>query len=99
MHIPEILSHKGAAELVSVSPQDSVERAAQIMSAKAVGALLVKSSSGQLAGILSERDVVHAIAHHGPPALQYKTEAVMTHEVLTCRPSDTVRDVMMLMTA
>ncbi len=99
MHISEILTHKGEADLVSIGPQESVERAAQLMTAKAIGALLVKTQAGQLAGIVTERDLMHAIAHHGPPALQYKVDAVMTHEVLTCRPSDTVRDIMMLMTA
>jgi CBS domain-containing protein len=99
MHIAEILRHKGKTDLISISPQDSVERAAQLLSAKGIGAVLVKSPLGRLAGVLSERDIVHAIAHHGPAALQYKVDAVMTHEVLTCRPTDQVRDVMILVTA
>jgi CBS domain-containing protein len=99
MTIAEILRHKGQTELISISPQDSVERAAQLLSAKKIGAVLVKSADGRLAGILSERDIVQAIAHHGPTALQYVADAVMTHEVLTCRPGDSLRDVMILMTA
>jgi CBS domain-containing protein len=99
MNIAEILRHKGRTDLISISPGDSVERAAQLLSAKDIGAALVKSPPDRLAGILSERDIVHAIAHHGPTALQYKVDSVMTHEVLTCRPTDSVRDVMILMTA
>jgi CBS domain-containing protein len=94
MNIAEILHHKGKTDLISVSLDDSVERAAQLLSVKSVGAALVKTPLGRLAGILSERDIVHAIAHHGAAALQCKVDTVMTHEVLTCRPSDLVRDVM-----
>jgi len=99
MHISEILSRKGKTDLVSIAPQDSIERAAQILAAKGIGALLVMAPPGRLAGILSERDIVHAIAHHGPRALRFKVDDIMTREVLTCRPADTVRDVMMLITA
>jgi CBS domain-containing protein len=99
MRIADILRRKAGSELVSISPGDSVERAAQILSAKGIGALLVRDEHGKLAGIVSERDIVHAIAHHGPAALQLKTNDVMTHEVLVCRESDLVRDIMRLMTA
>lgn len=99
MRIADILRRKGTSELVSVSPQDSVERAAQIMAAKAVGALLARDAHGNLAGIISERDIVHAIAHHGPAALALKVNAVMTHEVMTCRPNDLLRDIMRLVIA
>jgi CBS domain-containing protein len=99
MRIADICRHKSTPELISVGPGDSVERAAQIMTAKAVGALLVRNGHSHLAGIVSERDVIHAICHHGPHALQLKVGDIMTREVMTCRPNDLVRDVMRLMTA
>lgn len=99
MRIAEILRHKGQTDLICVSPDDTVERAAQILAARAIGALLARDANGMLAGIVSERDVVHAIAHHGASALQLKVNDVMTHEVMTCRATDLVRDVMRLMTA
>ena len=99
MHISEILSRKGKTSLVSIGPHDNVERAAQILSAKGIGALLVMGPPGRLVGIVSERDIVHAIAHHGSRALRFTVNDIMTHEVLTCRPGDTVRNVMMLVTA
>ena len=99
MRIADILRHKGETDLICVSPGDSVERAAQILTARGVGALLVRDSGGRLAGIISERDVVHAIAHHGQSALQLKVNDIMTREVMTCRATDLVRDIMRLMTA
>ena len=99
MRIADILRHKGKADLICISPGDSVERAAQILSARGVGALLARGAGAKLAGIISERDIVHAIAHHGQSALQLKVNDVMTHEVMTCRPTDMVRDIMQLMTA
>ena len=98
MTIADILRRKAGTALVSVSPTDSVERAAQILSAKDIGALPVRDANGRLAGIVSERDIVHAIAHHGAPALRLTINEIMTHEVLTCRPIDAVRDIMRLMT-
>ena len=99
MRIADILRNKKTPELISVSPGDSVERAAQIMTAKGIGALLVHDGDRQLAGIVSERDIVRAIAHHGAGALQLKINDIMTRGVMTCRPNDLVRDVMRLMTA
>ena len=99
MRISDILRHKGQTDLICVSPDDTVERAAQILTAQAVGALLARDTAGKLAGLISERDIVHAIAHHGQSALQLKVRDVMTHEVMTCRPGDFVRDIMRLMTA
>jgi CBS domain-containing protein len=99
MHIADILRNKKTPELISVSPGDSVERAAQILTAKGIGALLVRDGDRHLAGIVSERDIIHAIAHHGPHALQIKVSDIMTHEVMTCRPTDMLRDVTRLMTA
>jgi len=99
MRIADILRHKGETDLVCVSPGDTVERAAQILTARGVGALLVRDPGGKLAGIISERDIVHAVAHHGQSALQLKVNDVMTHEVMTCRASDPVRDIMRLVTA
>jgi len=99
MRIAEILRRKATTELISVAPDDKVERAAQILTAKGIGALLVRGGDDKLAGIVSERDIIHAIAHHGPAALQLKVNDIMTHEVMTCRASDPVRDIMRLMTA
>src|SRR5258708_11639239 len=99
MRIVDIVRRKNTPELVSVSPADSVERAAQILTAKAIGALLARDERGQLAGIVSERDIIHAIAHHGPRALQLQVNDLMVREVMTCRPTDLVRDIMQLMTA
>lgn len=99
MRIADILRRKNTPELVSVSPGDSVERAAQMLAAKGIGALLARDDRGQLAGIVSERDIIHAIAHHGPRALQLVVNDIMTREVMTCRPNDLVRDIMQLMTA
>ncbi len=99
MNITEILRRKGRTELISIAPDDTLERAAQLLTAKGIGALLVMDGRGKLAGIISERDIVRAIAHHGPEALHHrKVDETMTHEVMTCRPSDTVQEVMRVMT-
>ena len=52
----------------------------------------------RLAGMISERDVVHAFAAHRGEAAEIKTAEVMTHNVLTCRPEDSLTRVLGLMT-
>jgi CBS domain-containing protein len=59
---------------------------------------VVRNRQGKLAGILSERDIVRAIGDHGEEALQRTVADLMTAEVSTCTPSDTVKDILAMMT-
>ena len=52
----------------------------------------------RVAGIVSERDIVHALATHGAPALELEAAEVMTRNVITCDPDDSIDHVMEKMT-
>jgi CBS domain-containing protein len=68
------------------------------LSARRIGAVLVIDAGKKLVGVLSERDVLHALARRATEALDLRVGDVMTAPVVTCDPDDTVEHVMELMT-
>jgi CBS domain-containing protein len=70
---------------------------AATLSERGIGAVLVVDN-GAIRGIVSERDIVRALARHGSEALRKLAADCMTVRVVTCRPGDTINDVMQKMT-
>lgn len=97
MTVAAILAAKGN-EVVTVSDTMTVKDVVATLSQRRIGAVLVTDSSGDVIGVLSERDVVRCLASDGPAILDRPAKALMTSPVLTCRPTDPVQDVMALMT-
>jgi CBS domain-containing protein len=97
MQIRHVLQQKGR-DIIAISPTATMGDAAQLLAKKRIGAVIVRSGTGGLAGILSERDVVRAIATEGAAALGREVAAYMTKSVATCRETDTVEDLMEMMT-
>jgi CBS domain-containing protein len=63
-----------------------------------IGALIVSFEDGALIGIISERDIVRAIAEEGAAALTQNVGGCMTKEVATCEENDTIEEIMETMT-
>jgi CBS domain-containing protein len=97
MFVSDILVHKGD-RVISVKPEETLTSAIATLSTRRIGALLVLDAVGKLLGILSERDVLHAMARRHAEALGLRVADVMTAPVITCDPDDTVEHVMELMT-
>jgi CBS domain-containing protein len=97
MLVKHILRDKGR-EVVSISPGTTLADAARLLAAKRIGALVVRDSGGPIAGILSERDIVWALATDSVEALAHTVSAHMTSEVETCSETDTVEALMETMT-
>ena len=72
---------------------------ARLLDEKGIGAVLVTSADGSLLGILSERDIVRAVARSGPAVLDDSVSRHMTSRVVTTRLDSTVTSVMEAMTA
>jgi len=96
--IQEILNAKGSG-VVSIIQSETVQAAAKLLRDKKFGSLLVRDRQGRLAGIITERDIIRGIGEHGPVALTFKVEELMTQHVKTCRASDAIRDVVELMSS
>jgi CBS domain-containing protein len=97
MQVRHILHGKGR-EVVSISSAATLADVAKLLTDRKIGALIVKDKSGGLIGIISERDLVHAIAISGAAALSDQVSTHMTPAPETCVESDTVESVMEVMT-
>lgn len=97
MLVHHILRDKGR-ETISIPASASLADAARLLTDRRIGALVVKGSAGALAGIISERDLVQAIAARGCDALGDSVERHMTRAPVTCTESDSVETVMETMT-
>jgi CBS domain-containing protein len=62
------------------------------------GALVVSDDGEAVQGIISERDIVRALADQGNDLLDSPVSKLMTREVRTCSMSDKVKDLMAVMT-
>lgn len=98
MHVASILKVKGHA-VETVRADASLTAVAERLAAKRIGAVVVTERSGAIAGIVSERDIVHALAKQGPACLEWPVSEIMTRDVLTCSADDTIDELMSRMTA
>ena len=96
MTVRAILESKGR-HVHSIEPDAKLSYAVATLSQRRIGAVLVMSST-RIEGILSERDVVRALSERGAAALDLPVSAIMTREVVSCQPSDTVAVLMEAMT-
>ncbi len=96
MTVRAILDLKGR-DVVSVRPDLTLSEGIKTLSKRGIGAVLVMDDQ-RIEGILSERDVVHALSVRGAAALDLPVHEVMTRRVITCRSHDTVAAIMEVMT-
>ena len=97
MTVKTILATKGS-NVLSIEPTASLEAAVAMLAKHRVGALLVLGPDRRVIGILSERDIVRALAERGAGALKEPLAQTMTRKVVTCSQSDTVGALMERMT-
>jgi len=99
MFVSDILAQKGGL-VFTVTQGTTVAQITQQLSTRRIGAVLVMADdAGTVAGIVSERDLVHATARHGGAALELEARQVMTRDVVTCHPDDPIEHVMAQMTS
>ena len=98
MTVAALLRQKGT-EVISVSPASTLMEVATLISSRRIGAVVVLSGEKRLAGIVSERDVVKAVAARGDAALQLTAADVMTTDVITATPRTTINEAMEMMDA
>ena len=95
--VAQILKHKGR-RIVSLRPAESVADAARLLNREGIGAVLARDPNGRVAGIISERDIVRAVAQHGERALAMSVAECMTRDVIFCAPHESIDRVMSMMT-
>jgi CBS domain-containing protein len=97
MTIASIL-HGKPHRLISVAPDESLQQATEVLTRERIGALLVLKPNGDVAGIISERDIVRAVGLKGAEVLSRPVAELMTKDVTCCTLEDTPDEAMALMT-
>lgn len=97
MTVKSVLARKGAS-VITIEPTANVAAAVKLLGEKRIGALVVTGAGGRVIGILSERDIVRALAQHGGQALERQVAEMMTRKVMTCAEGDTLIELMERMT-
>ncbi len=98
MNVTHILKLKGSSTVETIPPESSVAAAAAKLAEKGFGALVVSISGTDIAGILSERDIVRALAREAGGCLTMPVSKLMTEQVETCAPAETANSVLERMT-
>ncbi|PWL18222.1 inosine-5-monophosphate dehydrogenase [Falsochrobactrum shanghaiense] len=97
MTVRSILELKGR-DVVVIRPDETLAQAIAVLNQYKIGALVVCDAAGQIGGILSERDVVRAIAAMGSAAVERPLSEFMSASVQKCREHHTINQVMEIMT-
>jgi CBS domain-containing protein len=97
MNIAQILKSKGRA-VATARPDVTLGEVIAKLAQKKIGAIVIVGDNGEVAGILSERDVIRRLVERGADALQETASQSMTAAVITCQESSTLDELMELMT-
>lgn len=97
MKVKDILTAKGR-DVVVIEPTADLHSAAKLLASRKIGVLIILGAGGRIAGILSERDIVRAVAVGGASALDLPVGQAMTRDVMTCAEDDGCAEIMDRMT-
>ena len=97
MRISDVIRVKGD-QVVTVPPDIDVARLVAVLAEHRVGAVVVSRDGATVQGIVSERDIVRALAARGAAVLAEPVTAIQTVEVHTVAPDSPLEDVERLMT-
>jgi CBS domain-containing protein len=82
----------------TVRPEDTVKDAVKVMNEQRIGALVVVSGTGEVVGILTERDILTGVVATGKSADDVKASEIMTPNIVTITPDMTLEEAADVMT-
>src|SRR5262245_63624501 len=97
MRVRDVLRVKGG-QVVTVTPDTDVRQLLQVLAEHRIGAVVVSQDGTSVDGIVSERDIVRAMAKRGADILSEPVTAIQTANVQTADPETQLEDLMRLMT-
>ena len=98
MLVQQILASKGTDRVISVTPEISIADVTQVLSKHRIGSVVVSNNGDTAQGILSERDIVRAMATHGADIVHDSAPKHMTSKLVTCALGATADQVLKTMT-
>jgi len=96
MRVEDILRDKGT-NVATISPDANIGFALAMLRDRGIGALVVATETNPVSGILSECDIVRALAEPGPSVLTESVGTSMTSPVISCAPTELLTDAMSTM--
>ena len=97
MSVKAILKGKGNA-VITAGPADTLQRIARLIAEYRIGAVVIVEGDKRPVGIVSERDIVNALASYGARALELPTEQVMSRNLITCETASATDELLGVMT-
>ena len=97
MIVKNILAAK-RGDVVTIEATANLGAAVKLLTEQHIGAVVILGADRRVIGILSERDIVRALAEHGATVLSEPVSQVMTRDVNTCSEDDAIEDLMGRMT-
>ena len=98
MLVHQILRAKSDDVVVTIEPGTSVASAAELLSSRKIGAVIVSQDGKVPLGILSERDIVRELGRRGTGCLTEQVDEMMTKNLISCAREDTADIVLAKMT-
>jgi CBS domain-containing protein len=98
MNVSTILKNKGS-DVITRHPEATLSEIVSILNEHKIGSVIIVDASECVCGIVSERDIVGAIANKGGSVLDEAVSICMTEKVITCTREDTIEKLMTEMTA
>ncbi len=98
MIVSQILKSKADQGIVTIPPGTTIAEAAETLSSRRIGALIVSTDGKRVAGILSERDIVRELGRRGPACMAETVDSIMTSKITSCARGDLTDGVLQLMT-
>ena len=95
--VEQVLQRKASDELISVPASASVADAVEVMAARHVGAVVIKTEDGLVGGIFTERDLLKRVVHEGRDPKSTPISLVMTRDVRFVSPGTTTEAALSLM--
>ena len=97
MNVGELIEAKGS-RVVTINPKVLIAHAIEVLHREGIGAIVACDGDGSIVGVISERDIVRGLATQSDDVRTLRVSEVMTKKVVTCRPDDSIKDVMATMT-
>lgn len=98
MLVQQILKSKSDDGVVTVTPGTTIAAAAEILSSRRIGAVIVSPDGKRVSGIVSERDVVRELGRRGPNCMADTVDSIMTANIVGCRRDEQATEVLQKMT-
>lgn len=99
MLVHQILKSKADVGVITIKPGTSVAAAAEILSSRRIGALVVSPDGKKAVGILSERDIVRELGRRGAGCMSDTVDDLMTAKLVSCTADESNDVVLEKMTA